>query len=261
MSRGIKMKRTKQADGGRQVLAGRGRLGLAFRWLLLSPFLFPLDPVVMEPDKEPPRAASVVSVRLSDFSAIEVITDDTLIVGESTSFEYSVDGLRVLSTYGADTLLWLAPRPVEAVRSALGSGLTTYSERRDLSILSCTPGFISGRVRLRTRADEGAPALFEGFRTWLFEGGIELTIDDVVQRDSDYYTILRSKLGVPDTLALDQWLWSRGFWNDENSFALLPGESSPWLLLGFPSWEGLDTLLTVWLPFDQLTTAIAAQMD
>lgn len=255
------MKHKKQAHGRRQISSGTGRPWRSLRWLLLSPFIFPLDPIVLGPDHEPSQPESATSVRLSDFTSLEVITDDTLLSGDSFSFDYSVDGIRLHSAYGSDTLLWLAQRPPDALRRAVGSGLSAYSERRELSILSCTPGFICGHVRLRTRADDGAPSFFEGFRTWLYEGGIELAIDDVVQRDNDYYALLRSELGVPDTLALDQWLWNQGFWNDEQSFAILPGETSPWLLLGFPSWQGMDTLLTVWLPFDRLTTAIAAQMD
>ena len=234
-------------------------LSLACPSLASSPFLYPAEPP--DPDSSPHwLPVGAVSV-MTDAGRLAVITADTLVSGEGFCFEYLVQGIRLSSGDGRhDTLLWLADLPASALAEALGSGAMDHRELRSLSIISCTGAFVCCRMELETGHPD-SPSFFSTYRTWLLEGGVGLSIDDVIQRDEVYYATLRQELEVPQEESLDQWLWNQGFWSEDQSFALMPGPESPWLLIGFPSWQGHDTLLTVTLPVSALTTAVAAMMD
>jgi len=203
----------------------------------------------------------VERVDLSPFVRLEVITADTLFTGTGLTFDYSVQGLRMVSDYGADTLCWVADGPAAALASAMASGASSVVERRTLAVLACTESYVGGVIAVNSSRDARSISRYRAYRTWLLSG-VPLDLDAVVQRDSLFECTLRTAIGVPMGRDLDSWLWRRGYWLDPQSFLLLPSSEGGMILeLGLPSWQGIDSLLVVDLDLGDLHTAAAAMLD
>jgi hypothetical protein len=205
--------------------------------------------------------SGVASVELSRNVRLEVISADTVYGGMGFSFDYEVQGLRLVSDSGADTLAWIADLPATALAAVRGSGASLVRERRTLAILACTPSYVGGVIGVDSSRDGRSTSRYRAYRTWLM-GGIPLDLDAVVQRDSLFDAVLRLSLGVPMGRNLDSWLWRRGYWLDPQSFLILPGTGGEMTLrIGLPSWQGVDSLLVVDLDLEHLHTAAAAMLD
>jgi hypothetical protein len=200
-------------------------------------------------------------VDLSAYVRLEVITADTLFTGRGLSFDYEVQGLRLVSSSGADTLAWIADPPAVALAAALASEAASVTERRTLGILACTDSFVGGIIGVNSSRDNRSTSRYRAFRTWLL-AGVPLDLDAVVQRDSLFESALRSALGVPFGRDMDSWLWRRGYWLDPQSFLILPADDGGMMLrIGLPSWQGIDSILVVDLDLGGLNTASAAMLD
>jgi hypothetical protein len=205
--------------------------------------------------------AGVASVDISGRVRLEVISADTLVRGAHLVFDYEVQGLRMVSDLGADTLGWISDPPGTALASAAASGAATILERRTLGVIACTESFVGMLVSVSSSRDNRGTSRYTTYRTWLL-AGIPIDLDAVVQRDSLFEATLRSSLGAPQGRDLDSWLWRRGFWLDPESFLILPGSGGAMTLrMGLPSWQGSDSLLVVDLDLGKLHTASAAMLD
>lgn len=204
--------------------------------------------------------SGVMSVRMSPEVTLEVVASDTSVNAGSFTFTYRVEGARMVSRSGADTLFWVGPLPREALSGAALSGAGFLYETRTLRILNCTDTYVGGLVEVETARDGRGESSYRAFRTWLLTG-VPLDLDAVVQTDSLFRSALRSALGAPESGSLDSWLWLRGFWLDSQSFLILPEEGSYILRIGLPSWKGLDSMLVVDLDLGALNTAHGAMLD
>lgn len=202
----------------------------------------------------------VRSVSLSSNVVLEVITADSSWSDGTESHSYSVDGLRLVSRFGADTIAWIAVPPAEAIASARAAGVLASEEIRTLRILACTESFIGGRISVHSTRDGRRTARYEALRTWLLNG-IPLDLGSVIQLDSVFNAELRSILGAPEGIDMDAWLWSNGHWLDPQSFLIWINGESTELHIGFPSWTGADSLLLVELDLERLNTAHGAMLD
>lgn len=200
------------------------------------------------------------SVSLSPLVVLEVVTADSSWTDGEESHSYSVDGLRIVSAQGADTLAWIAGTPAEAMASARSAGSVVSQETRTLRILACTESYIGGRISVLSERDGRGISRYEALRTWLLSGA-PLDLESVVQIDSTFVGELRSALDAPRSADLDTWLWSRGHWMDPQSFIIWTAGGETGLRLGFPSWTGADSLLVVDLDLQRLHTAHGAMLD
>ncbi len=204
--------------------------------------------------------AGVRSLAVSSRVTLEVITADTLYDGPDLHFMYSVDGLRLVSAQGADTLAWAADLPAAALAAARASGASSITETRRLRILSCTESYAGAVIRVTTSRDGRPSTTYAAYRTWLIQG-VPLDLDAVVQHDSLFVARLSAALDVPAGRSLDGWLWRNGHWLDTQSFLILPGEDGVILRIGLPSWQGLDSIMVVDLDPGSLHTASSAMLD
>ncbi|MDM7992521.1 MAG: hypothetical protein QUS11_04350 [Candidatus Fermentibacter sp.] len=204
--------------------------------------------------------AGTRSVSLSARVVLEVVSADSSWSGGGESHYYSVDGLRMVSEAGADTITWIADLPAQALASARAAGSIRSEETRTLRILACTESYIGGRITVRSDRDGRLTSSYEALRTWLLSG-VPLDLESVVQTDSVFTGELRAALDAPPSADLDIWLWSRGHWLDPQSFVIWMDDGSPLLRMGLPSWTGSDSLLIVELDLARLNTAHGAMLD
>ena len=204
--------------------------------------------------------AGIRSVTISPNVVLEVITSDSSWSSGAESHSYSVDGLRLVSAYGADTLAWIADPPGQAIAAARSAGSTVSTETRTLRIIACTESYIGGTIRVRSERDGRRTSAYEALRTWLLSG-IPLDLRAVVQTDSTFESALRAALNTPPGANMDTWLWSHGHWLDPQSFVIWSRGEAILLRIGLPSWTGSDSLLIVDLDMHALNTAHGAMLD
>lgn len=204
--------------------------------------------------------AGTRSVAFSANVLLEVVTSDSSWSTADESHSYSVDGLRLVSAYGADTLAWIADPPAQAIAAARSAGSTISAETRTLRIVACTESYIGGMIWVRSERDGRRTSAYEALRTWLLSG-MPLDLESVVQTDSTFESSLRAALSAPPGANLDTWLWSQGHWLDPQSFVIWSDGEAILLRIGLPSWTGSDSLLIVDLDMHALNTAHGAMLD
>lgn len=198
-------------------------------------------------------------LELAEGITLSVVQADSAWSTGTTDGSYVVQGVVLTFRTGiSDTLFWIAGLPDRAVPALEAAGL---SEERRVELLASGSSWVSGRINIRLVGADGSESRFSAFRTWLLDG-TELDLDMVVQRDSLFDSMVREGIGMPSEGNIDSWLWRRGFWFDPQSFVLtLEADSLPLLVLGMPSSEGSDTLLTIELPIQALHTASGSMLD
>ncbi len=204
--------------------------------------------------------AGVRRVSLSPEVDLEVIGADSSWSSGEISLSYSVEGLRLISRHGADTLAWVSTTPAEAIASALSAGAVRSHESRTLRILACTMSYVGGVVEVDASRDGRTTMDYEAFRSWLIDG-TPLDVESVVQTDSLFQARLRSALGVPEGARIEAWLWTDGHWLDPQSFLIWRSGDEAVLVLGLPAWRGGEAMKVVQLDLDSLNTAHGAMLD
>ena len=200
-------------------------------------------------------------VELTDSSYVEVIGEYLVSYSDTFDFDYGIDGVRLVSGSGADTLFWLSSMPSEVFEQTSSAGVLSLVEHRTFEFLVLDETFIGGLLRISSARNGRSASHFTALRTWLFDG-TPLDLESVIQRDLLFSTSLANALGIEEEINLETELWAMGFWLDPQSFLLLKRpELPPLLRLGLPSTEGKDTLLIIDLEFSSLSSATGAMMD
>jgi hypothetical protein len=206
-----------------------------------------------------PNGVSVIE--LDGGSRIEVISEELSSFTDSFSFSYRVDGVRITGTGFTDTLFWLSDPPDLVLSESLRAGIRSLAESRTVRILVLDESCLGGVLRVVSSRNGRSPSEFKAFRTWLIDGTI-LDLESVVQLDALFYETLADVLGLERGIDVESELWVLGFWLDPQSFLVYKGtDEPPFLRLGLPSTEGMDTLLVVDILFSSLTSATGAMMD
>jgi hypothetical protein len=202
------------------------------------------------------------SLRLEDGRILVVEEVDTLVAEPSLYVDYST--CRIVSVLGRnrDILAWISDPPGKTVAAARRSGRVYLYEARDVSLVSATGSYVCGTLEVCTSGRAGGDTTaFRALRTWLYDGTV-LELDDVVQLDSVFHQRLAESLGCPRPSRISEWLWSRGYWLDPQSFMMLPDENGqPMLVLGICTSEEPQEILVVRLGFSFLNTASQAMLD
>ena len=208
-------------------------------------------------------APGIRGVKRIDFTRgvwLEVIQTDTTVHENQLDFNYTVQGIRITSSSSTDTLFWISQTPSQALVIARTAEIRSFSERRTLEILALTEYYIGGIIKVITTRNSHNTTHFTALRTWLLDGSL-LDLESVVQVDDLFLDYLSVSLNTTVD-SLENYLWSRGFWMDPQSFIIVSGNySQPVLRLGFPSWQGSDDLLLVDLNLSELNSAMSAMMD
>ncbi|MBD3370111.1 hypothetical protein GF402_07100 [Candidatus Fermentibacteria bacterium] len=202
------------------------------------------------------------SLQLDDGRILLVEPTDTLVREASLYLDYRTS--RIVSMLGRrrDTIVWISDPPSKMVAAARRSGRNYLYEAREVSIVSATGSYLCGLLEVVTSSRAGGDTTrFEALRTWLYDG-TTLELEDVVQMDSLFYHRLGESLGCPDPSRVSDWLWSKGYSLDPQSFMMLPGEDGdPMLMLGICRGEEPGDMLVVRMGFSSLNTASQAMLD
>jgi len=200
-------------------------------------------------------------VELTDSSYVEVIGEYLTCFSDTFSFDYGVEGVRLVRGSRADTLFWLSSMPSEVLEQSSSAGILSLTEHRTFEFLVLDEAFIGGLLRISSARNGRSVSHFTAFRTWLFDG-TPLDLESIVQLDQLFFDALANSLGFGEECMLETELWSIGFWLDPQSFLLLKRpELPPVLRVGLPSAEGKDTLLIIDLEVSSLSSATGAMMD
>ncbi len=219
----------------------------------MSVILFLLIVLAQSPDGSSEIPENARPAEQTPDSVLIVISMDSTYVAGGISHHYLVQGVCMIRGSGTkDTLFWIAPLPADIVPSLVDAGA---SEERMLELLVSGSTWVAGLMRVKLIQNPNRVSLFSSYRTWLHDGTV-LNLGAIIQMDSVFHELLRENLDIPPDVSTDSWLWTNGFWFDSESFILLLKEPErPFIRIGMPSIEGLDSLLIVDLPLLRLNRA------